>query len=153
EMSRFLQQYMNEALGPILILLGLVLLGWLGSGLSWQFDTQKVQERAQHGGIYWAFVVGFLFALSFCPVSAALFFGALLPLAIKSGSAVVLPFCYGAGTALPVIVFAFLLAFASCYVSRLFNRLTIAESWIRNVTGVVFILVGVYYTLIHIYGI
>ena len=94
-----------------------------------------------------------MFALSFCPVSAGLFFGGLLPLSAKAQSAVLLPSLYGVGTALPVILFAFLIAFASEYVGRAFNRLTQIEWWVRNVTGVVFILAGVYYCLTYIYGV
>ena len=49
--------------------------------------------------------LGVLFALSFCPVSAALFFGSVLPLAVKFESSIWLPFCYGLGTALPLAFF------------------------------------------------
>ncbi|MFA7173099.1 MAG: aromatic aminobenezylarsenical efflux permease ArsG family transporter [Kiritimatiellia bacterium] len=152
ESSRFLQRYMNEALGPILIILGLVLLGWVGSGASIQLGAAKLQERAKAGGIIWAVPIGALFALSFCPVSAGLFFGGLLPLALKHNSAFVLPVVYGIGTSLPVVAFAFIMAFASNYVGRVFNKLTQIELWVRYLAGAAFILVGVYYCLTRIYG-
>ena len=75
EVSRFLQKYMNEVLGPIMIILGLVLLGWIGSGASVHISTEKLQEKAKKDGLLWAAPIGFLFALAFCPVSAGLFFG------------------------------------------------------------------------------
>ena len=50
-------------------------------------------------------------------------------------------------------VFAFLIAFGSSYVGRAFNRLTQIERWVRGATGVVFILVGIYYCLAYIYGV
>jgi cytochrome c biogenesis protein CcdA len=153
EVSRFLQKYMNEALGPILILLGLVLLGWFGSSASMQFNAEKLQAKAQDGGLLWAVPIGFLFALSFCPVSAGLFFGGLLPLAFQHESSVLLPVVYGVGTSLPVVVFAVLMAFGSVYVGKAFNRLTQIEVWIRRIAGVAFILAGLYYCLSHIYGI
>ena len=152
EVSRFLQKYMNEALGPILIILGLVLLGWLGSGASLQIGAEKLQEKAKTGGLSWAIPTGFLFALSFCPVSAGLFFGGLLPLALKHESSVMLPVVYGIGTSLPVVIFAFLIVFGSAYVGKLFNRLTHIEIWIRRLAGTAFIIAGLYFCLTYIYG-
>ncbi|MFC1671760.1 aromatic aminobenezylarsenical efflux permease ArsG family transporter [Planctomycetota bacterium] len=153
ELSRFLQKYMNEILGPVLILLGMVLLGLIGSGLSMSLAGEGVQERAQKGGVWWAVPLGALFALSFCPVSAGLFFAGLIPLAVKHESKLLLPGLYGAGTALPVIAFAFLIAFASEYVGKAFNRLQQVEKWVRIIAGVLFILAGIYYSLIHVYGV
>jgi len=152
EASRFLQKYMNEILGPILIFLGLILLGWIGSGASFSIGSKKLQEKATGGGAIWALPIGALFALSFCPVSAGLFFGGLIPLALKHQSSLMLPLVYGLGTALPVVVFAVLLAFGSNYVGKAFDRLTQIEIWIRRFAGTVFILVGIYYCLTHIYG-
>jgi len=153
ESSRFLQKYMNEALGPILIILGLVLLGWIGSGASLSLDATGLQKRAETGGIIWAVPIGALFALSFCPVSAGLFFGGLLPMALKQHSVFVLPIIYGIGTSLPVIAFAFIMTFASSYVGRVFNKLTQIELWVRYMAGAVFILAGIYYCLTHIFGV
>ncbi len=152
EISRFLQKYMNEILGPVLIVLGLVLLGWVGTGASLHIGAEKLQEKAKKGGIIWAVPIGFLFALSFCPVSAGLFFGGLLPLALKQQSPIMLPVVYGIGTALPVVLFAFLLSFASASVGKAFNRLTHIEIWVRRLAGTAFILAGLYYSLTHIYG-
>lgn len=150
--SRFLQKYMNEILGPVLILLGMVLLGWIGSGLSLNLAGAGVQQRASRGGARWSVMLGVLFALSFCPVSAGLFFGALIPLSIREGSRLLLPLIYGIGTALPVLVFAFLIAFSTEYVGKLFDRLTQVEKWVRAIAGALFILAGVYYCVTHVYG-
>ena len=153
ELSRFLQRYMNEILGPVMVLLGMVLLGLIGSGLSMSLAGEGVQERARKGGVWWAVPLGVLFALSFCPVSAGLFFAGLIPLSVKHGSKLLLPVLYGAGTTLPVIAFAFLIAFASEYVGKAFNRLQQVEKWVRIIAGVLFILAGIYYCLIHVYGV
>lgn len=153
EVSRFLQKYLNEILGPLLILLGMILLGMIGSRMSFNVAGDKIQEKAKEGGIYFAFPLGVIFALSFCPVSAGLFFGALIPLSVKNSSQFFLPLLYGAGTALPVIVFAFLIAFGGEMLGKAFDRLTQIESWIRRIAGVIFILAGIYYCLTHIYGI
>jgi cytochrome c-type biogenesis protein len=149
--SRFLQTYLNQILGPVLILAGMALLGMLGGSLSLNLAGQRVQERAG-AGLLWSFALGFLLALSFCPVSAGFFFGALLPLAVAHQSQVFLPALYGVGTAVPVLVFAFLVVFGSASVGRAFNRLTQVERWVRNATGVIFVLAGLYYCVVYIYG-
>ena len=152
EVSRFLQKYLNEALGPVLILLGMVLLGMIGTGASLNLAGARIQARAAKGGVFFALPLGLLFALSFCPVSAGLFFGALIPLSLTHSSRLVLPLVYGSGTALPVIVFAFLIAFAGEYLGNAFHRLSQIEFWIRRIAGILFIVAGIYYCLTHIYG-
>lgn len=153
ESSRFLQKYMNEILGPVMIVLGMVLLGWIGSGLSTNLAGERVQERAARGGVVWAGLLGVLFALSFCPVSAGLFFAGLLPLSLRHGSRLLLPAVYGVGTALPVAFFAVMVAFSTEAVGKAFHRLTQIEKWVRLAAGALFIFAGLYYTLTHIYGV
>ena len=153
EVSRFLQQYLNEALGPILILLGMILLGMIGQKFSLNFFADGLQKKAEKKGLWFSLLLGVLFALSFCPISAALFFGALIPLSLKYSSLYILPSIYGIGTALPVILFAFLITFGGEYLSKAFNCLSKTEIWVRRITGTLFILVGIYYCLIYIYGI
>ena len=153
DIARFLQRYLNQLLGPVLILVGMVLLGLLGFSFSLNLAGQGVQRRASKGGVLWSLLLGILFALSFCPVSAGLFFGGLIPLAAANESNVLLPLLFGVGTALPVIPFAFLIAFGSRYVGAAFNKLTQVERWVRTVTGTVFLLAGLYYCITHIYGI
>jgi cytochrome c-type biogenesis protein len=93
--------------------------------------------------------LGVLFALSFCPVSAALYFGTLIPLAVKNDSRIVLPLVYGAGTALPVLVFTVLLAWGTNVVGKAYERVAQIERWARWITGGVFLVVGVYLTLVY----
>jgi len=153
QVSHLLQKYMNKFLGPILILVGMILLELIrfnipGSGLS-----EKMQKRVELLGIWGAGLLGIVFALSFCPISAALFFGSLLPLSVKCGSSITLPAMYGFGTGLPVILFAVLIAFGAQSVGKAFNKLTQIERWIRRVTGGIFILIGIYYCLVYIFNI
>ncbi len=150
-LSQFLQRSMNRILGPVLILAGMVLLDLLGWRSSGSETGAWLRRRAENGGVAAACLLGAAFALSFCPVSAALFFGSLVPLALKFGSPVAFPLLYGAGTGIPVLLFAGLIAFASRSVGAVFERLTRAERWGRRVTGVVFIAVGIYYVLIYIF--
>jgi cytochrome c biogenesis protein CcdA len=151
QVSHFLQKYMNKLLGPILILVGLVLLELVRTGLSVSAASEKIQNRAERWGIWGAGLLGIIFALSFCPLSAALFFGSLLPLSIKYGSSVTLPALYGLGTGIPVLVFAVLMAVGTQAVGKAFDSLTKIELWVRRITGAIFVVVGVYFCLVHIF--
>ena len=153
EIARFLQRYLNQILGPVLILVGMLLLGLLNVSSSLSFAGAGVQQRASKGGTGWALLLGILFALSFCPVSAGLFFGGLIPLSMANDSRFVLVSLYGVGTALPVIVFAFLMAFASQHVGKAFNRLTQIERWVRIITAAVCVAAGISYRRAYVYGV
>ena len=114
--------------------------------------SNNLQNRVDKMGVWGAGLLGMVFALAFCPVSAGLFFGGLVPLAIK-GNAVLLSTLYGIGTALPVIGFALLLAFAAHWVGAAFNKLTVIDVWVRRVTAAVLIIIGLYLILKHNFGI
>jgi len=146
-----LQTWMNKLLGPILILVGMVMLGLLRLSFRGRGMSERLQRRVERWGVFGALGLGALFALSFCPVSATLFFGSLLPLAVKHGSGILLPFIYGIGTAIPVVIFAIVLAFGARWLGKLFERVTQVERWMRVITGVVFIGVGIYMSLVYVY--
>lgn len=151
-LSQFLQGGFNTILGPILILVGMLLTGLLELPWSLSLAGDGLQERVS-AGWWWPLLLGVLFALSFCPVSAALFFGSLVPLAVKSGSTVTIPLVYGIATAVPVVVVAIIIAFSAGSLGRTYNAIQRFAWWAQRVTGIVFILVGIYLSLIYIYGV
>lgn len=151
--SFFLQQRMNQVLGPLLILIGIGILGWIPLRLPSTGFSDALRQRIAGRGVIGAGALGVLFALSFCPVSAGLFFGALIPLAISTHSRVVLPTVYGLGTGLPVVVFAVLIALGARGVATVFYALTGFERVARMVTGVVFIGAGGYLVITHLLGV
>ncbi len=153
QLSFFLQKYMNEILGPILILAGMFLLELLSVNPGKGRIGAWIQKRAETWGLWGAASLGMVFAMSFCPVSAALFFGSLIPLAIKFNSNIAYPSLYGIGTALPVVVFAVLIAWGTQSLNQYFQKVTKIEWWARRITGGIFILVGFYLSLIHIFGV
>ena len=151
--ANFLQKYLNLLLGPILIVVGMFLLELITINLKGPSMSAGMESKASAGGVLGAGLLGFIFGLSFCPISAALFFGSLIPLAISHKSSVLLPSVYGIGTALPVVIFAFIIAFSAHSVGKAFNALRSIEKWARIITGVLFIVVGIYYALVAIFGI
>jgi len=150
--SQFLQEYMNKILGPLLIVVGMFLLELLTMQFSGSSISGKIQKRAERWGVCGGALLGILFALTFCPVSAALFFGSLIPLAVRCKSGFLLPSLYGIGTGLPVFIFAFLIAAGASSIGKAFNSLSQFEWWARGVTGIIFIGVGSYLSLAHIFG-
>lgn len=146
EVALFLQEHMNRVLGPLLLAVGFVLLEWVrlpgfGSRL---YD--RTGDRLVKTGLYGALPLGAVLALAFCPVSAGLFFGGLIPLALDHRSPVWLPAVYGLGTGLPVVVFALLVSASLAWVGSAFRRLQAVERWARRATALVVIGVGLYYT-------
>lgn len=150
QVAQFLQKYMGRVLGPLLIITGLILLETITIRLPGLSLSQRHHNKLAESGVPGAFLLGFIFALAFCPISAALFFGSLIPLAVNSKSGIALPFIYGIGTGLPVFVFAVAIALGVTSLSHWFHRITRLEYYTRKITGVVFILVGLYYTGIYI---
>jgi cytochrome c biogenesis protein CcdA len=150
DVSFFLQRHMNKILGPLLLVVGVILLGLLPFRLSGPTFADRLRGRVEKYGLAGALFLGFVFALSFCPVSAALFFGSLIPIALEQQSSIVVPSAYGLGTALPVVVFAVLVALGARYVGAAFNRLTAFETWARRITGAVFVGIGLYFILAYL---
>jgi cytochrome c-type biogenesis protein len=153
DVAQFLDRTMNHLLGPVLIASGVALvlssrLRLGGSGMS-----ERLKGRVEKAGVWGALALGFLFALSFCPVSAALFFGSLVPLALEHQSRIAMPALYGIGTAVPVLAFTVLLATGSPWLGKSYAGLAKAEPRIRGATAAIFMLVGTRYTLIYNFGV
>ena len=148
KISGIFQLYGEKIIGPLLIIIGLLMLDILKikfPGLS------KITRRFQETGTntYWdVLLLGIVFALAFCPYSGVLYFGMLIPMTISSASGLYLPVVFAVATGIPVIIFAWLLAYTVSGVGRLYTRLKIFELWFRRVISVVFIAVGVYYVVI-----
>ena len=148
--SFFLQKHMNQLMGPILVLTGAVLLGLIPMP-SFDLGGGEKLQKVGATGVAGSFVMGAGFALAFCPVSAALFFMGLIPLALKAESRFLLPSLYGFGTALPVAILAVAVAFGVKKAAGAFNRMTAVEKWMRLSTGWLFVGLGIYFTTKHLF--
>jgi cytochrome c biogenesis protein CcdA len=148
-LQRFFSQNGEKFLGPLLIIIGLVLLNVIKINFSGggSFES-KMSERFKDRGLLGSFVLGIVFALAFCPYSGALFFGMLVPMSISSPSGLYLPVVFAIGTGLPVIVFTYFMAFAAEKVGKLYQGVRTLEQAMRWVAGVVFVLAGIYYVAI-----
>ena len=147
ELAHSLQKYMNRATGPILVLVAAVLLGLIHLPSFGTSRFSAIQRRLADSGLTGAFLLGAFFALAFCPMSAALYFGSLMPLAIDHNSSLLLPSLFGIASALPVVATAVLIAVGVRKGGALFGHITALEKWLRLVTGVVFLAIGVALTI------
>lgn len=147
--ARFFNQNGEKYLGPLLIIIGLIMLNIIQLNFLGKLNFQdKLSEKFKDKGLLGSFFIGVIFALAFCPYSGALFFGMLIPMTISSADGLCLPIVFAFGTGLPVILFTYLLAFAAGNISLFYTKIEKIEKMIRLITGVVFIIVGVYYVSI-----
>ena len=145
--SGFFQQYGEKIIGPLLIVIGLVMLGIIKFNfLSTGRLTERFQQKNRKGYLD-VLLLGIVFALAFCPYSGVLYFGMLIPLTITNASGLYLPIIYSIGTGIPVIIFAWLIAYTISGVGGIFNKIRTFETWFRKVVAVLFLGVGLYYTI------
>jgi cytochrome c-type biogenesis protein len=150
--SFFLQEYGEKLLGPFLVIMGIVMLEIidvpLPGGHGW---LQKIEVYLAERGYAGGFLLGVIFALAFCPFSAVLFFGMLIPIALRTGDAIVVPAVFALATGLPVIIISFLIVHGMKRVTGMMTAAQKMELWVKRVVAAVFIAVGLYYIVI-VYG-
>ena len=149
KISGFVQQWGEKLLGPLLIILGLLMLDVVKIKFPGFGKLKEKMEQKSQSGFFGVLLLGIIFALAFCPYSGVLYFGMLIPITITSTSGLYLPLIFALGTGLPVIVFSWFIAFAVGGVSGVFNKVKAFEIWFRRVVSVIFIIAGVYYIIIY----
>lgn len=146
KVSRLFQGWGDKVLGPILIILGLIMLDVIKINIKTSNQyVEKFKLWIATKGYLGALLLGMLFAFAFCPYSGVLFFGVLIPLILKSKEALLLPPLFAIGTGLPVILFSFLIAFSMKKMSKAFTIVSKIEKTMRYIVSLIFIIVGIYY--------
>jgi cytochrome c biogenesis protein CcdA len=142
-----LQKYGERILGPLLMIIGIVMLDVIKINVfKGNSNLEVLKEKLARKGLLGGFFLGIIFALAFCPFSAVLFFGMLLPLALKTGDAVIIPSIFALATGIPVILFSLVLVYSVSKLGSILNKVQTFERWMRRSVAMVFILVGLYYT-------
>jgi cytochrome c biogenesis protein CcdA len=148
KVSSIFQQYGEKFIGPLLVIIGLIMLGIFSINFpGFSKLSKRFQQKKNHTFLD-VFLLGILFALAFCPYSGVLYFGMLIPVTIQSASGLYLPVVFAIATGIPVIIFAWLLAYTVSGVGKLYNRIKTFEFWFRRVISIAFIGVGIYYIVI-----
>jgi sulfite exporter TauE/SafE len=119
--SMLFQGWGEKLLGPLLIVIGLFMLDVLKINFpALSKLSNKIGEKGK--GSYWnTLLLGMIFALAFCPYSGVLYFAMLIPITVVSASGLYLPVVFAIATGLPVIIFAWLLAYAMGNVGKLYR--------------------------------
>lgn len=148
EFSSFFQTWGEKILGPLLIIIGLFMLGVLKLTIPGIGSLTEKMQNHSNSGFWGVLLLGIVFALAFCPYSGVLYFGILIPMTISSASGLYLPIVFAVATGIPVIIFAWLIAFSIGSIGNLYNKMKTFEIWFRRLIAVLFIGVGIYYILV-----
>ena len=149
KISHFIQQWGEKVLGPLLIIIGIFMLGIIKLNIPGLGKLSDNMDKRENKGFFDVLLLGIVFALAFCPYSGVLYFGMLIPITITSVSGLYLPVIFALATGLPVLIIAWLLAFSVSSVGNFYNKIKKFEFWFRRIIAVLFIGVGIYFTIIY----
>ncbi len=147
EMAGFFQEWGEKILGPLLIIIGLFMLGVIKLKIPGIGSLTEKMENKSNSSFWGVLLLGIVFALAFCPYSGVLYFGMLMPMTISSASGLYLPVFFAIATGIPVIIFAWLIAFSVGSIGNVYHKLKNFELWFRRIVAGLFIGVGIYYIL------
>jgi len=146
KISGAFQLYGEKIIGPLLLIIGIIMLGIINLNFpAFNRITQRFQNRKKFSYLD-VFLLGVVFALAFCPYSGVLYFGMLIPLTVST-SGLHLPVVFAIATGIPVILFAWLIAFTISGVGTLYKKIKAFEFWFRKVVAILFIGIGIYYII------
>ncbi|MDX9695331.1 MAG: aromatic aminobenezylarsenical efflux permease ArsG family transporter [Bacteroidales bacterium] len=148
KISGFFQQYGEKFLGPLLIIISLFMLGVIKINFPGFGKLSEKMQQKEKTSRWDVLLIGVLFALAFCPYSGVLYFGMLIPMTISSASGLYLPIFFAIATGLPVILFAWVIAYTVSGIGSIYNKLKTFELWFRRIIAVLFLIVGIYYVII-----
>ena len=142
--ERLLARYGEVLLPATLLLFGVLLL--FGDRLSLPLRGGSGRKVLRCNGCGGALLLGILFSLTFCPTSALLYFGMLLPMAAAEPAGWMLPALYAAAAGLPVAAAAWILAYGASGIGTFYNRMQSLQRGLTRLVGGGMILAGIYYT-------
>lgn len=147
KISRIFQQYSEWIIGPLLLLIGIIMTGLIRLDFPALTRITRKFEGRKSFRAWDSFLLGMILALAFCPYSGVLYFGMLIPLILTTSSPW-LGLIFSLTAAIPIVLFAWLLAFAVSGVGKVFHSLKSFEFWFRKMVAFVFIGIGLYYTVL-----
>lgn len=149
--AQWFQQINGIWIGVALVVFGILMLDVLKFDIPFLSKiTSSVSQRNIKRNYLNAFLMGVVFALAFCPYSAVLYFGGLIPITLASSEGLLLPPVFAIATGLPVIIIAWLLAYSVGNIGKFYNSMNIFQKWFKRIVAAIFIMVGIYYIIINI---
>lgn len=140
-LQRAISVWGGRLLGPALLFAGIFLL--FGGRLRLPGIEFRGGERIASRGDSGALLLGLLFSLAFCPSSGVFYFGMLIPMSTSAAGGYLLPVLFAVGTALPVLVAAWVLAFGMQHLGTFYGRMQDIRRWLNLLAGLLFLLVGI----------
>ncbi len=147
QFSGFFQRYGEKILGPLLIIIGIFMLGIIKINFPGMGKLSSRMENKSSWNFIDTILLGIVFAMAFCPYSGVLYFGMLVPMTVASASGLYLPVIFALATGIPVIIFAWVLAYAVSGIGQVYQKVKLFEIWFRRVVSILFIVVGIYYII------
>lgn len=143
--SNFFLMWGEKLLGPFMLLIGIAMLDVINISLPKIGKVNEKLEDKSKKSLWGVLLLGIGFALAFCPHSGVIFFGMFIPLTVNASGGLWLPLLFALGTGIPVVVFAWLIAFSMGSISQLYSKIKVFENWFRRIIAILFIVVGIYY--------
>lgn len=146
---KIVARFGEYAISPALILIGLFML--FGHKLKlrqWNLFKHNGEQYKKRGS-WGALLLGFLFALAFCPTSGVFYFGMLMPMSASLPEGYLLPVIFAFATGLPVMLVAWILAYSISSIGKFYNHIQIIQKWMLHIVAILFIAVGIYYATIY----
>lgn len=147
--------FTRKALGPVLVVLGLLMLGIIKLSIPFfaQVSERLRRSLGERRDPRSSFLLGVAFSFAACPTLFVLFFGTLIPLAVATQmEGLTFPAIFAIGTTFPLLLFVALLAFGTQSVTPLVKKLRVADVWVTRIAAVVFILVGINEIVLYWFG-
>ena len=144
-LSLLFQSVLSAFLGPMLVLVGMILTGMVKTNSLFRALIPGDGFRSHRPAIH-IVLMGGLLALSFCPATAFIYFGLLIPLSVEFNQIVLFPLLFGAGALIPIITISIFIN--SGLVTRLnerwVNRIPVIAGWLLIATGIYISLTQLY---------
>ena len=141
--GRWFGEWGEKVLAPVLIVIGLYFI--LDRFLHRHEHCPDVSARGHRlRGAWGSLVLGVLLALSFCPESAIVYFGMLMPLSARTPSGYFLPVVFSVATSIPAVCLAWAVAYGISGTEAMRKNMQLVQRWINIVVGVLFIGAGVF---------
>ena len=141
--GRWFSEWGERLLGPVLVAVGLYFI--LERFIHKHEHCPDVQARGRRFGGFWgSLALGVLLALSFCPESAIVYFGMLMPLSARSAGGYFLPVVFALATSVPTVLMAWAVAYGISGTDAMRAKMHAVQRWINIVVGVLFIVAGMF---------